>query len=229
MLYTSTEVSLVLLPAFPPFLVVHVVPRAACILRVHQVAAQSCSVLWWVTVRAELCPGCRLRCSRKRLMDEMKLKGVFTEANLEFQGKILERSGLGDETGLSDGIAAMKDGEVKTSLRAALDESEMVLYDVVEQLINKTGIDPQEVCSNLFALHGSAISWACSAINMLGGFCAGLSACILPLCTLVLPLLIVLACVHCCQMGAELGALLCRLTLWWCRAPALHPPHPWQP
>lgn len=88
---------------------------------------------------------CRLRCSRKRLMDEMKLKGVFTEANLEFQGKILERSGLGDETGLSDGIAAMKDGDVKTSLRAALDESEMVLYDVVEQLINKSGIDPQEV------------------------------------------------------------------------------------
>ena len=78
-------------------------------------------------------------------MDEMKLKGVFTEANLEFQGKILERSGLGDETGLSDGIAAMKDGEVRTSLRAALDESEMILYDVVEQLINKANIDPQEV------------------------------------------------------------------------------------
>ncbi len=47
---------------------------------------------------------------------------VFTEQNLEFQEKILERSGLGDETGLSDGIAAMKDGDVKTTLRAALDE-----------------------------------------------------------------------------------------------------------
>jgi 3-ketoacyl-CoA synthase len=93
-------------------------------------------------------------------MDEMKLKGVFTEANLEFQGKILERSGLGDETGLSDGIAAMKDGEVKTSLRAALDESEMVLYDVVEQLINKTGIDPQEVrCACRAPLHCPAASW----------------------------------------------------------------------
>jgi hypothetical protein len=32
----------------------------------------------------------------------------FTEANVEFQEKILERSGLGDETGLSDGIVAMK-------------------------------------------------------------------------------------------------------------------------
>ena len=70
---------------------------------------------------------------------------VFTEQNLEFQEKILERSGLGDETGLSDGIAAMKDGDVKTTLRAALDESEMVLYDVVENLLAKTNTDPQEV------------------------------------------------------------------------------------
>lgn len=91
-------------------------------------------------------------------MDEMKLKGVFTEANLEFQGKILERSGLGDETGLSDGIAAMKDGDMKTTLRAALDESEMVLYDVVEQLINKSNIDPQEVC----CLH---LTFVCSTMS----------------------------------------------------------------
>ncbi|BDA49612.1 3-ketoacyl-CoA synthase 11 [Coccomyxa sp. Obi] len=87
----------------------------------------------------------RLKCSRKRLMDEIRLKGVFTEQNLEFQEKILERSGLGDETGLSDGIAAMKDGEVKTTLRAALEESEMVLYDVVENLLAKTNTDPQEI------------------------------------------------------------------------------------
>jgi hypothetical protein len=81
------------------------------------------------------------------LVPEMLLfiQQVFTEANLEFQEKILERSGLGDETGLSDGIAAMKDGEVKTSLRSVLDESEMVLYDVVEQLLTKTNTDPQEV------------------------------------------------------------------------------------
>lgn len=70
---------------------------------------------------------------------------MFTEQNLEFQEKILERSGLGDETGLSDGIAAMKDGDVKTTLRAALEESEMVLYDVVEDLLAKTNTDPQEV------------------------------------------------------------------------------------
>ena len=36
---------------------------------------------------------------------ETKLAGLqcFTDANLEFQQKIIERSGLGDSTGLSDG------------------------------------------------------------------------------------------------------------------------------
>lgn len=77
---------------------------------------------------------------------------MFTEQNLEFQEKILERSGLGDETGLSDGIAAMKDGEVKTTLRAALDESEMVLYEVVQDLLEKTNTDPQEVPPHTLAL-----------------------------------------------------------------------------
>ncbi|EIE19204.1 very-long-chain 3-ketoacyl-CoA synthase [Coccomyxa subellipsoidea C-169] len=109
------------------------------------------SLLWPAVPRVLLVdfscftPPQRLKCSRKRLMDEIRLKGVFTEANLEFQEKILERSGLGDETGLSDGIAAMKDGEVKTTLKAALEESEMVLYDVVENLLAKSNTDPQEI------------------------------------------------------------------------------------
>lgn len=145
-------------------------------------------------------------------MDEMKLKGVFTEANLEFQGKILERSGLGDETGLSDGIAAMKDGDLQTSLRAALDESEMVLYDVVEQLINKTGIDPQEVCCKLSALHSLAAVWPCSASMI---FCEVCSAVCLhsahcarqPDCCL----LSLLVCVAV-KQGGDSGFLLCRST-----------------
>lgn len=40
-------------------------------------------------------------------------------------------------------------------LIAALDESEMILYDVVDQLITKTGIDPQEVCSTLINVQPS--------------------------------------------------------------------------
>ena len=71
---------------------------------------------------------------------------VFTDANIEFQEKILERSGLGDETGLSDGILGMRDGPMKTSLKSALDETEMILFDVTDSLLQKTGIDPTEVC-----------------------------------------------------------------------------------
>ena len=39
-------------------------------------------------------------------MQEMRDRGCFTEENLDFQEKIMERSGLGDETGLTDGACA---------------------------------------------------------------------------------------------------------------------------
>lgn len=45
----------------------------------------------------------RLRISRKLLLDAIRSKKVFTPENVEFQEKILERSGLGDDTGLTDG------------------------------------------------------------------------------------------------------------------------------
>lgn len=59
---------------------------------------------------------------------------------------IMDRSGLGDETGLSDGVLAMRAGtQTGTTLADALSETEMVLYDVVEQLLAKTGMDAQSI------------------------------------------------------------------------------------
>ena len=39
----------------------------------------------------------------------------------------------------------MKDGEVKTSLADALQETEMVMYDIVDGLLRQTGVDVQDV------------------------------------------------------------------------------------
>ncbi len=60
--------------------------------------------------------------------------------------KIIERSGLGDETGLSDGILAMKErnGEMSTSLKDAMDETEMVIFDVAGNLLRKANVSAQE-------------------------------------------------------------------------------------
>eukprot|EP00884_Botryococcus_braunii_P006528 jgi/Botrbrau1/15877/Bobra.40_1s0061.1 len=87
----------------------------------------------------------RLRISRKLLLDAIKSKGVFTAENVDFQEKILERSGLGDDTGLTDGILAMKDGATRTTLKDAMDETEMIIFDVVENLLRNNNVDPQEI------------------------------------------------------------------------------------
>ncbi len=39
----------------------------------------------------------------------------------------------------------MKDGDVKSTLQDSMDESEEIIYSVVEELLRKTGIDASEV------------------------------------------------------------------------------------
>lgn len=60
--------------------------------------------------------------------------------------KIIERSGLGDETGLSDGILRMKEpgGDISTSLKDATDETQMVIFDVAGNLLRKANVSAQE-------------------------------------------------------------------------------------
>ena len=90
-------------------------------------------------------PPARLRTSRAFVTEAMASKKLFSPENVEFQKAIMDRSGLGDETGLSDGIMAMKDGATRTTLADAIQETEMVMFDIVENVLAKTGIAAQKV------------------------------------------------------------------------------------
>lgn len=46
----------------------------------------------------------------------------------------------------------MKDGPINTTLKSAMDETEEVIYTIVEELFQKTGIHPQEVPHSLYNL-----------------------------------------------------------------------------
>jgi len=87
----------------------------------------------------------RLRAPRDLIVKAMRRKNLFTEENILFQEAILDRSGLGDATGLSDAILRMNEGDVRTSLRDSLDETEMIMYEIVDDLLKKTGRDPKEI------------------------------------------------------------------------------------
>ena len=89
----------------------------------------------------------RLRAPRDLIVKAMRRKKLFTEENILFQEAILDRSGLGDATGLSDAILRMNEGDVKTSLRDSLDETEMIMYEIVDDLLKKTGRDPKEIAA----------------------------------------------------------------------------------
>ena len=90
-------------------------------------------------------PPARLRTSRAFVTEAMASKKLFSPENVEFQKAIMDRSGLGDETGLSDGIMAMKDGATRTTLADAIQETEMVMFEIVENVLAKTGIAADKV------------------------------------------------------------------------------------
>jgi hypothetical protein len=70
----------------------------------------------------------------------MSQRGPFTPEDIEFQDKVVHRSGLGDETCVTPAIASYT-----TGLDVARKEFETTCFQVVEELIAKTGVDPKRI------------------------------------------------------------------------------------
>ncbi|KAL9662045.1 hypothetical protein QQ045_026873 [Rhodiola kirilowii] len=69
---------------------------------------------------------------------------IFTEdpKSVEFQMRILERSGLGEETCLPP---AMHYIPPNTSMEAARAEAELVMFTAIDSLFEKTGLKPKDI------------------------------------------------------------------------------------
>ncbi|XVF63009.1 hypothetical protein PTKIN_Ptkin09bG0054400 [Pterospermum kingtungense] len=73
----------------------------------------------------------------------LKVSGkFFTEESLQFQKKILERSGLGEMTYGPKGL--IKDPP-DHSLKEARKESETVMFGAIDELLAKTGVNPRDI------------------------------------------------------------------------------------
>lgn len=70
------------------------------------------------------------------------VSGVFSEQSLEFQEKIMERSGLGDETYLPPAVQTVPP---QINMQNARDEAEMVMFESVEKALKKTNLRPNQV------------------------------------------------------------------------------------
>lgn len=82
------------------------------------------------------------KATMKTFMDCSKEAGKFDESSLEFQRKIIERSGLGQETYLPRAVISVPPNPCMKEARL---EAEQVMFGALDELFAKTGVKPKDV------------------------------------------------------------------------------------
>uniref|UniRef100_A0A7N0SW55 FAE domain-containing protein n=1 Tax=Kalanchoe fedtschenkoi TaxID=63787 RepID=A0A7N0SW55_KALFE len=75
-------------------------------------------------------------------MERSGLTGTFAQENLLFQKKILERSGLRESTYLPDAVLRVPPNPCMAEARK---EAEAVMFGAVDQLLEKTKVNPKDI------------------------------------------------------------------------------------
>lgn len=87
-------------------------------------------------------PGEEAMCSHEVFMDRSRRAGTFTGENLEFQRKILERSGLGQKTYFPEALLQVP---ARPCMAEARKEAEMVMFGAIDEVLEKTGVRAKEI------------------------------------------------------------------------------------
>ncbi|XP_042507218.1 3-ketoacyl-CoA synthase 4-like [Macadamia integrifolia] len=87
-------------------------------------------------------PASELEVPFNKFMEHSRLKGDFDDSSLEFQRKILERSGLGEETYFPK---AMHYIPPCPSMAAAREEAEEVMFGALDILFKNTNFNPKNI------------------------------------------------------------------------------------
>jgi 3-ketoacyl-CoA synthase len=83
-----------------------------------------------------------LKAPFNQFMEHSRLTGDFDDTSLEFQRKILERSGLGEETYVPE---AMHYIPPRPSMAAAREEAEQVMFGALDNLFTNTQVNPKSI------------------------------------------------------------------------------------
>ncbi|CAO2822751.1 unnamed protein product [Amaranthus hypochondriacus] len=87
-------------------------------------------------------PNDKVKCPRPYFIEKSEMTGVFSEQTLGFQRKILERSGLGEDTYLPE---SLHNSPPNPSMAFARKEAEEVMFGAIDELIAKTGVKPKDI------------------------------------------------------------------------------------
>ncbi|XP_047325623.1 3-ketoacyl-CoA synthase 9-like [Impatiens glandulifera] len=87
-------------------------------------------------------PPVQLKVSFDKFMGNSRLTGDFDDSSLEFQKKILERSGLGEETYLPEAVHCLPP---RPSMATAREEAEQVMFGSLDKLFESTGVRAKDI------------------------------------------------------------------------------------
>ncbi|KAJ4963018.1 hypothetical protein NE237_022957 [Protea cynaroides] len=87
-------------------------------------------------------PPSHLKAPFDKFMTRSRLMGYFNESSLEFQRKILERSGLGEETYLPEAMHCIPPCP---SMVAAREEAQQVMFGSLDILFKNTNLNPKDI------------------------------------------------------------------------------------
>ncbi|GAB2217644.1 hypothetical protein Droror1_Dr00000847 [Drosera rotundifolia] len=80
--------------------------------------------------------------SRELFIDRTIKAGIFTEENVQFQKKIIERSGLGQETYFPEKLISLPPNPCMAEARK---EAEMVMFGAIDGVLEKTGVRAKDI------------------------------------------------------------------------------------
>lgn len=81
-------------------------------------------------------------CTREIFIERSGLTGSFSDENLAFQKKILERSGLGQKTYLPEAVLRVPPNPCMAEARK---EAETVMFGAIDELLGKTGVKAKDI------------------------------------------------------------------------------------
>jgi 3-ketoacyl-CoA synthase len=87
-------------------------------------------------------PPKELTCTREIFVERSNLTKAFTEENILFQKKILERSGLGQKTYLPEAILRVPPNPCMAEARK---EAEEVMFGAIDEVLEKTGVKAKDI------------------------------------------------------------------------------------
>ncbi|KAH6762521.1 3-ketoacyl-CoA synthase 7 [Perilla frutescens var. hirtella] len=87
-------------------------------------------------------PPAHYRVPFSSLIEHIEVMGHWTTEAIDFQKKVIQRSGIGNETYLPD---SMQQLPTDNSLSATMEEVESVLFQIVENLLTEHSVDPRSI------------------------------------------------------------------------------------